>query len=362
LTHTETQGNSIATDINVEAMHQKMHHHIHCGTPFGEAFLPAVDTWAELYKRISNIDYSQQTKSSWVERRKAPTSIPALAKIHIALATRGPANFSYKFRPQHVIYGELCMVLQKRAFAMTASQDIMELPLRDYTPSRPNHILVHELAFGPDADSTVRGVALWFNIREADVVQYTAAHAKRYRWKRSLKKETTHSKKSTFDHCDHFHMIRPHDPDAFALAAGILENRLHMLQAERIDNLKPRSDQLALVRKEKDALKERFEAMLRHWIHWNWPVNQGRGKVNKRTPVPPVDGLYEHPVEVDELEGFELGQTEGVCGDKSQSVWQSFTECEVRPSSDMVSSWLLFRCCRRLSLTRLFARFLLEYI
>ena len=369
LTHTETQGNNSATDINVDALHQKMLHEIHCGTPFGDHFLPEADTWNELYKRVSNIFYSSNShhhqdtfgstnhggngnhkknknnnSKSWVENSRPHNSIPAIIKLQIAIFMRGDADFLFKYCPQHVIHGELCMVLQKRPFRIVGTgtkQRVMGISNRQYNPNSGKDIMVHELAFGPDADSTVRPVALWFNLDPNEIVECTAAQAKRFRFKRGLK-NVPEKRRSPFDHLDHFQMIRPHDNDAFHLATDMMKNRLDMLQAERIVNLKDQSEEIARVRSEKEQLHQRFKALLRFWSEFGWPVNKGRAKVDKKTPVPPVDGKYELPIvdnlaRVDEeaewtpCELFPDNNDDEavVMGQYTNRIWRSFTSCEV---------------------------------
>lgn len=345
MTHTETQGNNNDTDINVEAFYQKLQHEIHCGTPFGEQFLPEVDTWNELYKRVGNIYYTnkeskgQTNKKAWMDSTRRNSSLPAIVKLQIASEMRGDADFSYKYRPQHIIHGELCMILQKRAFriAKKAGQTVTPISLRQYNPHSHTDAMVLELAFGPDGDSTARPVSLWFNIHSNEIVECTVAQAKRFRWKRGLKnaKET---RRSPFDHLDNFQVIRPHDKDAFDLTTDILHNRLHMLRAEQIVNLKERSEKLSLVRYEKDQLKQRFDALLRHWLEWGWPVSKGRVQVDKNTPAPRVDGKYELPVDslarVDEdavcmAEELVDDAKKSVMGQQVHRIWASFTQCKV---------------------------------
>ena len=358
LTHTETQGNNSATDINVDALYQKTQHEIHCGTPFGEQFLPEVDSWNELYKRVSNIYYKDnnvpKNNKSWIDNTRRTPSLPAILKLQIAAEMRCDAGFFYKYRPQHIIHGELCMVLQKRAFRIAGkktNQTLSPISHRQYNPRSHTDIMVHELAFGPDGDSTARPISLWFNLHNKEIVACTEVQAKRFRWKRGLKnaKET---RRSPFDHLDNFQMIRPSEKDAFDLSTDILHNRLRMLQAEKIVNLKERSEMLSLVRHEKDQLQQRFDALLRHWLEWGWPVTKGRVKADKNTPVPRIDGKYELPIDglarVDEDTEWtpcELADDTNkiVMGKETHCVWESFTRCEVRFHHNLIMFILVSR-------------------
>lgn len=339
LTHTETQGNNIATDINVEAFYNKTEHEIHRGTPFGEQFLLSTDSFNDLYKRVGNIVRSKKDATSWVVgNRRRPPSLSVMIKLQAATIMRGDSDFSFKYRPQHIIHGEQCMVLQKRAFQVPgeANASLAEISHREYSQSNKSHLMIWELAFGPDSDSAARPVALWFNIDQSQVVECSITQAKRFRWKRGLK-NSKETRRSVFDHLDHFQMIRPHDKDAFDLTTDMLHNRLRMLQAEQTADLKDRQVELASAKEEKDKLRERFDALLKHWVTWGWPVNKGRANVDKHTPVPAVDCQYELPIDslaradVDaELKTRELSDDEEtVMGQQTLRLWQSFVRSKV---------------------------------
>lgn len=333
----------MSTDINVDALYQKMEHEIHCGTPFGEQFIPATDNFIHLYRRVGNQTRSDQGASySWVDKFSRRTaSVPALVKLKIAAVMRGNSDFSFKYRPSHVIYGEHCMVLSKRAFHIPVdeTQPIKEISHRHYSKDpRKNHVMVWELAFGPDSDSAARPVALWFNIDQDKVAECKLTEAKRYRWKRGLKNSKEKRARSPFDHLDQFQMVRPHDKDAFDLTTDMLQNRLRMLQAEKTADLKERQEELARARQEKEQLHQRFEALLKHWVAWGFPINKGRAKVDKKTPEPPVDGMYELPLDSLARADSEADMTirelsddeENMTGSKAHRVWQSFVQCKVR--------------------------------
>lgn len=332
LPHTETQGNTIATDINVEALHQKRLHTIHYNNPFGDLFQVDLDGWEDLYKLICNIP----TTRSNANRKK---QLAEHHKIHIALQMRGPAEWHYKFRPQHIIYDELCMLLQKRAFRLT-EKGAVEIPLNKCKRFN-NTVVVREIAFGPDSDPTVRGVSLWFDIDDKDVTVCTPQQAKRYRWKKGFKHtyssptingptprapsprapSPVQRKSSAFDNKDCFVMIRPLEKDAYNLTTKILTHHLGVLRSERIANLSDRWEARAVLQEENAKLEETFENLKKHWKTWTWPINEGRTiKIDEHTPVPPIDSLYK-PVATADDKG-ENGGTPVV-----QRIWNSFV-CE----------------------------------
>ena len=358
LTHTETQGNTIATDINVDGLYQKNQNHILHGTPFGDLFSLEHDSWPDLYRIVCNLDgvatssalptlagAAASSSSAWTVENSAGrrrTNIHPLCKLKIALLMRGNnPDWQYKYRPKHVIHDELCMVLQKRAFcikttvitteestvtsvpfsqaaAAASSQcyslgyDVTEIPMESYKKEKHNHVLVHELAFGPDSDPQVsRPVSLFYNIDEQKVVECTSTQAKRFRWKRGIKKKDSpisgkapakqlssqnsnqqSQPPSAFSFMESFVMIRPHDKDAYELATAILEHRVAYMTKELIPNMKERHEVLEVMKQSKRLLQNRFENLRKHWIAWSWPINSGREIVTRKTPVPPVDGKY----------------------------------------------------------------------
>jgi len=326
LPHTETQGNTIATDINVEALHQKRLYTIYYDNPFGDLFHVDLDVWEDLYKLICNIPTTRNSN-----RRK---NLAEHQKVDIALQMRGSANWHYKFRPQHIIYDELCMVLQKRAFRLTENGAV-EVPLNAYNNKRHNNqvVVVREIAFGPDCDPAVRGVSLWFDIDDKDVTVCTPQQAKRYRWKKGFKTSGNNSsprsspfkpKSSAFDNKDCFVMVRALDKDAYDLSTKILSHHLGVLRSERIANLSDRWEARSALQAESATLKETFENLKKYWQTWTWPTNEGRGKVDEQTPVPPIDGMYKPVAQVDDDGG--VGGTPVV-----QRIWESFVCDDIAP-------------------------------
>ena len=352
LPHTETQGNTIETDINVDGLHQKRLHAILYDNPFGDNFTltstspsgqnatTGIGTWDDLSRLVcggSNgsergLSTGKNHRDGWIVgcNKRGGRQIHPIYKLQIALKLRGTdPDWQYKYRPQHVVHDELCMILQKRAYRVTgndhvdgssknhssktsltackatAISSVLEIPLSTYNSRSPNQILVHEIAFGPDSDPTVRGVALWFNLSSADITECTPQQAKRFRWKKNVanpsvsssasdKKGSSATKASHFDSgaIENFVMVRPHDGASFRLATDIMKLRLSVLKREKMNTMKERFEAQQKIKKQEERLQERFDNLRRFWIHWAWPVSCGREYVNDTTPVPPVEGPY----------------------------------------------------------------------
>jgi hypothetical protein len=304
-------------------MHQKRLNEVHSNNPFGHQF-SLDDDFSELYKLICNIKIEH---GGWVDphRRQGQTIVPII-KLQIALMMRGTSEWCYKFRPQHIIHDEMCMVLQHRAFKVEGDE-VFEIPLHTCHPqSRPNHVEVRELAFGPDSDDSVREVALWFNIDAKNVVECTPAQSKRYRYKKgaSKKDDTVGAKVTPFSSLDRFDMIRPNDTASYDLATDILKHRLAFLRSENIAAIRERHDAIMARNLEKEQLKQRFKALKRHWKAWGWPVNDGRENVTRNTTVPKVDGKYEFPNVLGNLLTLEYDEEADQLGRDSRNVWLSF--------------------------------------
>jgi hypothetical protein len=321
LPHTETQGNSISTDINVDGMHQKRLHATLYGNPFGDQFSFELDDWVDLYKIVCNV-------TSNIRRRRT-SNLTEVQKLSIVLRMRGQSGWMYKYRPQHIIYNTLCMVVQKRAFRVDKSGNVLPLDLTSFKSNNPNHILVREIAFGPDSDPSVRPVSLWFNIPESSVSECTPQQAKRFRWKKKPKGDDQqfHHKSNMFELQDNFVMIRPEDCDAFQLATNILEHRYAALKADGLSNMRERSVALKEADQEKQRLQEEFKGHRRHWLEWAWPINRGRHQtINEDTPVPPVETDYTPIIneEDDVTDAARVNASDAVEGHFVERIWESF--------------------------------------
>lgn len=326
LPHTETQGNSISTDINVDGLHQKRQHEILQGNPFGDQFSLELDDFPELYKLICN---------TTTNNKRRRNNLSEIHKLSIALQMRGNPGWMYKYRPQHIIFNELCMVLHKRAFRLEASGRAIPITIATYNSKNKEHVMVREIAFGPDSDSTVRGVSLWFNIPENEVTECTAKQAKRYRWKKTPKfddQRALDARPSVFDSRECFTMIRPFDKSAFNFATEILNHRYQTVHAERCSSLSDRFDALKKLQINKGNLQERFASHKHHWLKWAWPINTGRQYIDEQTKVPPVDAEYNPLLDNASMVRAQLaGSHNGahaVQGSAIQAIWKSFVSVD----------------------------------
>jgi hypothetical protein len=249
---------------------------------------------------------------------------------------RGQPEWMYKYRPQHIVFDTLCMVLQKRAFRLEKSGEAKSIAFNQYNPNNSQHVLVREIAFGPDSDPAIRGVALWFNIPEHEVAECTPQQAKRFRWKKNPKndEQRTGSKASVFDARECFIMIRPHDRDAFEFATDILDHRYKTVKAEGLSTLRERFETLKDLRKEKDQLQETFCHSRRHWITWEWPINNGRQKIDDDTPVPPVEAEYTPIIDEGAMSDKSEDDDQVVKGSAIQAIWLSFVSQDLDGTMD----------------------------
>jgi hypothetical protein len=320
LPHTETQGNTITTDINVDALHQKRLETILYDNPFGSLAASRND-FEHIYSLVCN-----WKSITGLKAKIKKSEIAEHHKISIATQMRGESDFQFKFRPQHIIFDELCMVLQKRAFRLTHDTAV-EIPVGILSShSSKDVVSVREIAFGPDCDPSIRGVGLWFNISEKEVTLCTPQQAKRYRWKSrgTLKQKDQQTVRfkaalSRFDIRDSFEMIRPLDSDAYELATLMLAHRSEVIHAERIAKLSERATALVQLAKEENNLKANFDKFMQHWKTWEWPVTEGRETVDERTPVPRVDDDYIPSVLVHDQEKAKI--TSPVT-----AIWNCFAE------------------------------------
>lgn len=316
----------MTTDVFVDALHQKRLGTCLYDNPFGADHSLDMDGFADLYQLICNINTTNS-------KRRRTSGISEAHKIAIALKMRENHTWTYKYRPQHVVFGENCMVLEKRAFFLEKSGLAVPIAISKFDPHRKEHVLIREIAFGPDCDTSVRGVALWFNIPDYDVSTWSPLQAKKYRWKKKPKSspDHPHRKTSPFDGRESFKMVRPTDPVAFDFVTKVLMHRFDTLQAKRLPSLSERSKALTSLGLKEAELIQLYYNLKHSWIQWAWPNNEGRGEIDRDTLIPPVDGTYKPEMDQESLavallsNGCEQQSDDRpVKGFYTQAIWASF--------------------------------------
>lgn len=363
----------------MESLHQKRLNTILYSNPFGIEELSPIDEigknrgeflkkqWNFLYNLVTDSD-SKYNSEGWMldtKQRRCGKHVHPIIKLEVAIKMREASgcDWHYKYRPEHFIFNEFCMVLSKKAFRIINNEqskkktrnqrnvtksnkdmEVLEIPISSYNPNYTNHLIAREIAFGPDCDPAVKGVSLWFHINEEDVSVCTPQQAKRFRWKKGMKHNKSESvndndekgEKSAFDLTsgpESFPMIRPQDPDAYNLVTEILKHRLSVLRAERLSNMKDRFESLKSLEVSKKFLEERFISLHRSWGEWSWPTNVGRNSVNRNTPVPPVDAMYQIDTEKSHHKGAKINdllecrkdnKVNYTVGSSVKRLWESF--------------------------------------
>ena len=200
-----------------------------------------------------------------------------------------------------------------------------------------NCIAYTDFVLGPECDPAARNVALWFNIDEKHVAEYSAQNAKRYRYRPPPKSEEGTG--SHFDILECFFMVRPHDVDAYHLTTRILKHRLGVLRAEHVStSMRGRHEKLKCLEIEKLELKKLIEFQINHWKRWAWPIKGGRDLVDDNTPIPPVDGYYfEDPDKMQRDMESKTKTSISVTG----KIWKSFVSCNFTEDLDSPTSALV---------------------
>jgi hypothetical protein len=260
----------------------------------------------------------------------------------------------YKYKPSHIIFNEMCMILQTRAFDIICDgrkninehydneNTVREIDVSMYNRNNLNHVLVHDIAFGlPGSNNSgvvVNGMtnennrprALWFNIQPEDI--HLCTLQERMNYKRTCKKLEKMKKMQemrndsarvylnrhlTFDISEEAYqngfaekpiiMNLPMDHDSFDLTNAVLKHRLSILK---------RSNQLD-VDEELLRIEKKFNSLKSHLQKFCfWPVNDGREIVDDKTLVPEADDTYSVPIVRTKDEFTFHGK-----------IWDSFVDC-----------------------------------
>lgn len=365
LPHAEIAVNSIDTDVNVDKLYHENTGVVYRSTPLHDfaasrkwfhRHVEGVDTltaWRELYAHVCNIDVrllfdltggttGDDSSFRFYNRRRR---VSELHRIVIASVMRQlRLGTSYIYHPTHVIFGELCMILQSRAFRIVpgnpSSMDwdvanLRELAIPDmywgtvesdeptsvFDNDLENNIVVaHEVAFGPIGDPNSKPLSICFNIPTSEMSKCTPQQAKRHkrtrnRTQKAMQRERnmspTFSSTSTsgeffigssdegvrdYESSDTppFYENQPLDVNAFDLVSDILKHRAQVLMTKTVPGL---LDLEKKISRDDKILRFRFENQFRFWATWAWPLTLGRDQVDESTQVPPVGGIYSFKIE-----------------------------------------------------------------
>eukprot|EP00586_Coscinodiscus_wailesii_P000663 CAMPEP_0172481594 /NCGR_PEP_ID=MMETSP1066-20121228/7587_1 /TAXON_ID=671091 /ORGANISM="Coscinodiscus wailesii, Strain CCMP2513" /LENGTH=855 /DNA_ID=CAMNT_0013244041 /DNA_START=305 /DNA_END=2872 /DNA_ORIENTATION=- len=351
LPHAETVVNGVGPNgVNVDKLyHERLASVYSCSPLYG--YVPpkkwkadASSTqlaWDDLYAFACNLDrqciavskyhpcfgYRDSSGGSCDEDRLALE----LHRVLIALEMRERKEGQcYAYLPSHLLFGELCMVLQARTFRLIDNRTHLDDPTlleitnddkdNDTQGTNSTIITAHEIAFGPVGDPGVQQVSLWFNLTKNDIVTCTPQQAKRHKRSRHrLKKNrqpATNAKPATtnstsgsnnYNHKNTitnnnspvpFYNYQPVDNVANDFITNILRHRAHVLRViTRHCPLEKKQTALRSLEQFEMGLLNTFMSQRRFWMTWSWPVNVGRGYLDDNTDVPVVNGEYCFDVE-----------------------------------------------------------------
>lgn len=310
--------NKVANGVNVDNFYHDRVAYVYNHCPV-YGFVPIVDENADdfkseasfknFYEFICNVDrLRKQDISPSTER-----SIDEETMLEIVLDLRqGKVGASYSYMPTHMLNSELCMVLQAKTFQsrVTRSSTVILEEVEEESPTTAMKegysILVHEIAFGPVGDPTVRPVSIWFDIKEGELVECTSQQAKHHKRSRHrLKKKTKSASGSTSSssrtiHDDQvrntepFDHYQPRDKDAFNLVTDTLRLRLKSIKAfgSNFDAISRRRT-IQYLEDDMEAVKFSYFRQLKYWVTWSWPEQVLQDAIRYDTDVPPVDGEYD---------------------------------------------------------------------
>lgn len=223
------------------------------------------------------------------------------------------------------------MLLQSRAFDISAGFDtVNEIDIKSYNISNPNHVLVHDIAFGLPGSSNCglvgsdgndrhqndtnnkRPRSLFFHILPDDI--YTCTFQERMNYKKTcqkLEKVRKQVQEGTVKGNEFIEkpivISLPKDEDCFDLTTDVLKHRLSVLKGTKNSH-----EELLQIEKRFNAIKQHLT------IFGFWPINDGRENIDEMTLVPEANDTYSVP------EGNENCSCELKFYER---VWKSFTDC-----------------------------------
>ena len=308
LPHAETMINKIADGANVDNFYHERVASVYNLCPV-YGYVPLIPTtlyeenigFKHFYDFICNADRKPGRSRS--AQRDALDSLSEEAQMQIVLKMRQEkVGSSYTYMPTHLLQGELCMVLQTKRFEsrkniMNGADIVQEIDFDSQQLTENRTIKVHEIAFGPVGDVTVRTVTLWFDIADKDLVECTpqqAKHHKRSRHRLNKKVKNKANIDENVTKIPPFNHYQPRDHDTFDLITNILTFRLKTVTLLRRGKYEAGAKEQLIheLETEMESLKFRYSNLLRHWIIWSWPDQVLQPVIDDDTDVPPVDGEY----------------------------------------------------------------------
>ena len=124
LPHVRMPESLLPTDVNVDNMHHLEMEEIHSGSPFGsiissKKYATVNAAWSNLYDTICNIEERNRYNSSLMNYVNSITESHRLA---IAMKMYHKKSDLFTYQPSHLLFGELCMVIQTRTFRILESK------------------------------------------------------------------------------------------------------------------------------------------------------------------------------------------------------------------------------------------------
>jgi len=392
LPHSETALNSVAkSGANVDKLyHQRLASVYTCSPIYG--YIPrkkwkadneeTFEAWRDFYGFVCNFAMGNSSSSPQrprkfealntiachlkVDNEMSPqhnfsalgSDLCEMQAIEVVLKIREcKLGQSYLYFPTHLLCGELCMILQERIFYLVprkktenSSLSFTLLEDRDYknlseaVKKSSKMIIVHEIAFGPVGDPSVRPLSIWFDIPRDRLVACTSQQAKRHkrsrhRLKKSSRREVASSLEaisigwfeseseeilkmidSTEIHpfCDY----QPIDIPTFNLVTDILSHRLLVLKTRcglwNYDEVQSTKTSLCV---DEQELIDRFVSLRRHWVTWSWPVQFLEDEIDEMAEVPSIDSEYK--CIIDGIDNFQTESFHGFNDERLQDVVSS---------------------------------------
>lgn len=293
-------------------------------------------------------------------------------RLSIALLMSGGKYMSdqedYIYSPPHLVYGELCMILQTRYFRLVSADDapkpasdassdtlgidglnsVREISIDEYNASRTpwdnrcsyspkSTMVVRKICFGPCGEANAN-MSIWFDIPSSQISPCTPPMVKRLKRVRSKAQMLNGNKRkgsssppfpplpfhaTAIDRTspnveESFHTVT-HQPFFYSTVVNndpVARDLVRDILLHRIRTLRGNDLALALANEER-VLRGRYFSLKRSMEKWQWPSCEGRGpgRVDENTKVPECTAKYSLP--------YEFGNT---CSDNCAvaPVWGSF--------------------------------------